>query len=256
MKIVPNIIPAAKIYIALRYLNAHKKQILEGRRTENYEMERDGIRKAIRTWSRNLLDSFNIKVNITGQENLPEEGPVVFMANHQGYADIPVCCAALSSIQLGFVAKEELLKVPLYGEWIMNIRSIPIKRSDPRASLRAINEGIEFIEKGFSLVVFPEGTRSQGKPHREFKKGSMKLATKPGVPIIPVTINGTPAIFEERGILTGNKTVDVTIHPPIETKGMSKQEQSELAKRVQEIVQSVLPPELHYVPQEGSSEEE
>ena len=175
------------------------------------------------------------------------------MPNHQGYADIPVCCAALSTVQLGFVAKEELLKVPLYGEWILNIRSIPLRRGDARESLKAINEGIDYVSKGFSLVVFPEGTRSQGKPHREFKKGSMKLATKPGAPIIPVTINGTPAIFEERGILTGNKTVDVTIHPPIETKGMSKAEQATLAERVQAIVQSALPEELHYVPESADN---
>lgn len=250
MKVLPNIVPAAKIYGALKYLNAYKKQILASREAGDFENEREAIIKALRTWSAKLLDSFNITLDIHGQENLPENGPVVFVANHQGYGDIPVCCAALSTIQFGFVAKEELMKVPLYGEWIMNIRSVPIKRDDPRESLRAINTGIDYLRDGFSLVIFPEGTRSRGKPQREFKKGSLKLATKPGVPIIPVTINGTPAIFEERGIVTGNKTVTVTIHPAIETAGMSKEEQAHLAERVQKIIETALPEELRYKPEE------
>lgn len=250
MKILPNVVPACKIYGALKYLNKYKKQILESRQAGDFEQERAAVRNALDTWSHKLLDAFNINLIVNGKENLPQEGPVVFVANHQGYGDIPVCCAALSTIQFGFVAKEELLKVPLYGEWIMNIRSVPIKRGDARESLRAINKGIEYIKDGFSLVIFPEGTRSQGKPLKEFKKGSLKLATKPGVPVIPVTIDGTPAIFEERGIVTSNQTVTVTVHPAIATAGMSKDEQNSLAERVQKIIETALPESMHYKPEQ------
>ncbi|MDD6879912.1 MAG: lysophospholipid acyltransferase family protein, partial [bacterium] len=114
--------------------------------------------------------------------------------------------------------------------------------------LKAINEGIELINQGFSLLVFPEGTRSHGKQQREFKKGSLRLATKPGVPVIPVTINGTYKIFEEHGALKGNQSVSVTIHEAIPTAGMSKHEQSVLSETVQTIVESALPEELRHVP--------
>ena len=98
--------------------------------------------------------------HVYGEENIPSEGPVCYVSNHQGYCDIPCYFTALRKIQFGFVAKDDLEKVPKYGDWIKRVRSSMIKRGDPRASLKAILEGIEYIEQGFSMLIFPEGTRA------------------------------------------------------------------------------------------------
>ena len=236
MKIFQNIIPVIKLCDSLRYLSEFKKEIAKARATGDLETERVYILKSTSTWGKHLVKSFDIILNISGKEFLPETSPVVFVSNHQGYADIPVTCAVLDRFQFGYVAKSDLQKVPFYGKWIERIRSVFIKRDDSRASLRAIAEGIDLIEKGFSLLIFPEGTRSKGEPVAEFKKGSLRLATKPGVPVVPITLSGTYKVFEEYGYIRNGVTVDVVIHPVIETAGMDKTEAGDLTLKVEEII--------------------
>ena len=114
MKILKNIIPGIKIYGCLKYLTAYKSQIETARNAGDIETEKDGILKATDSWGNHVLDAFDIKVILNGEENIPTEGPVVYVSNHQGYADIPAYCAVLNKIQFGFVAKDVLEKVPLY----------------------------------------------------------------------------------------------------------------------------------------------
>ena len=172
MKIWGNITPLIKLVYALHYLTDNKKQILSSRAANDFEAERKAILAACDTWSNCCIKLFNADVQVTGREYLPEKGPVVYVANHQGYADIPVCLAVLNKFQTGFLAKDNLANIPLYGEWIKNIRSVMIERDDARASLRAIDQAIGYIENGFSMVVFPEGTRSKGGDIAEFKKAA------------------------------------------------------------------------------------
>ena len=235
MKIFANIPGAVKFLKSLKYMKPYKAAIDNARAAGDLEKEREYILKATSSWGPMIMDMFGSKVNVTGLENLPDKGPVVFVGNHQGYADIFSYFTAFRKFQFGFVAKEDLTKLPFYGEWIVRIRSVLIKRDDPRASLRAISDGIEYINQGFSLVIFPEGTRSLGPDPGRFHKGSLKLATKPGVPIIPVSINGSYRMFEEEGRLKG-ADINILVHEPIETKNISRQEEKELNDRVEKIV--------------------
>lgn len=235
MKILANIPGFTKLICCLKYLNKYKKPIESSRAAGDFEKEREYILKATSIWGKMIIDMFGCEVNVTGLENLPEKGPVVFVGNHQGYADIIAYCAAFDKFQFGFVAKKELAKIPLYGPWIPIIRSVFIERDDVKASLKAINEGIKNIEQGFSMVIFPEGTRSKGPNPGEFKKGALKLATKPGVPIIPVSLDGSYKMFEEKGQLSAAK-ISIMVHPPIETANLSRQEEKDLSDKVEKIV--------------------
>ena len=98
-----------------------------------------------------------------------------------------------------------------------------------------MSEAVENVRKGYSLVIFPEGTRSKGGPIKEFKAGSFKLAFKSGVPIVPVTIDGTWKLFEEKKRLQPAE-ITLTIHPAIPTAGLSKEELTLIPPKVQEIV--------------------
>lgn len=204
----------------------------------DYEAERKDIRKAEDLFGDALVKRAGITLRTTGLENVPA-GPVVFVSNHQSYWDIPIFFASIRSLPFGFVAKSNLAKIPGFGEWIKDVRSVFIKREDARASLRAIEEGIGLIKLGFSLVIFPEGTRGKNGMMREFKKGSLRLATKAGVPIVPVSLNGTYRAFEETGCIRG-VTIDVTVHPFIETANLSKKESGDLAERVEKIIRNDL----------------
>ena len=240
MKIIKNIVPAIKLYDALQRLSEYKKEILKARAEEDYEKEREYILKATDSWAKDVMKTFDITLHVTGKENLPESGPVVFVANHQSFADILVTCAVLNKFQFGFIAKDSLKPLPFYGKWIKDIRSVYINRDDARASLRAIEEGINLLNNGFSLLIFPEGSRSKGSAMYEFKKGSLRLATKPGLPVIPISIDGTYRIFEEKGYVTNGAEVHVIIHPAIETKGMAKSDVNNLSAEVEKIVREGL----------------
>lgn len=226
------------MYWDLRTISKNKKMIHKYRAEGNLEAERREICQAETTWGRHLIEKTGADIRVTGRENIPE-GPVVFVSNHQSYTDIAIFTWAVDHKQFGFVAKEDLRRLPLFGQWIADVRSVFIKRNDPRESLRAIEEGISLLKQGFSLGIFPEGTRSKGPNMAEFKRGSLRLATKPGMPVVPVTISGSYKCFEEPGTPTKAR-VDVYIHPAIETANMPKKEAGELAVVVEKIIRDKL----------------
>lgn len=227
------------MYFNLRHLRPFHYKIKAYRDAGNDEKEREEILNSTKTWGLGIMKKYKITLNVTGLENVPE-GPVLFVSNHQGYADIPVFCAVITKKQLGFVAKDSLGKIPVFGEWIRDIRSIFIERDDPRSSLKTMEEGIGLLKRGFSLVIFPEGTRSRGPKTGEFKKGSLRLATKSGVPVVPVTMNGSYHVYEDLGYVHPGAKVDFYIHPAIETKDLSKSEANSLSERVEEIIKTKL----------------
>lgn len=236
MKIIQNIIPFVRMKLALNALAPYERQMKEAREKGDKEAERQAILMCSKTWSTNVLKMFEADIEIIGRENLPEKGPVVFVGNHQGYGDILLCLHAFDKFQTGFLAKSSLEKIPWYGKWIKDIRSVYIERDDSRASLKAINEGIELLKEGFSLVVFPEGTRSKGPEIQEFRKGPLRLATKTGVPIIPFTIRGTYKFFEEKEYVEKGVVMKMIIHPMVETAGISKTEIKALDDQIESIV--------------------
>ena len=115
------------------------------------------------------------------------------------------------------------------------IRSVFIENDDPREALNAINRGIEYIKDGYSLAICPEGTRSKGPTVGPFMRGAIKLATKPGVPIVPVALNGTYKMLEETGVVSPAR-VDVKIFPAIPTAGISRKEEKEIGERVEQLI--------------------
>lgn len=237
MKIFANIPTFFKAYGNLPQLTQFKKEIEKAKVAGDLEREKEYILKATSTWGKSLSKSIGMDLELLGCENLPKNGPVVYMSNHQSFADIVALCAVLDTIQFGFIAKDKLDRVPLYGSWINRIRSVMINRDNAREGLKAISKGISFINDGFSLLIFPEGKRSQCPDMGEFKAGAMKIATKPGVPIIPISLDGTWRIFEEKGRLQKG-LVKIKIHPPIETENLSREEEKHLSKKIYDIIHS------------------
>lgn len=238
MKILANLSMAIWALGTLTHIEKYRRDIEKYRAEGNFEAEKAEILKTEKTWSEMACKKYGIDLQVTGLENIPPD-PVVYVSNHQGYCDILAFLAAMPGRSAGFVAKEELSKIPLYGKWIARVRSVFIPREDARGSLRAIEEAMKNLKEGFSMVVFAEGTRSLGPNMGEFKKGSLRLATKTGVPVVPVSIDGTYRAFEEEGRLRP-ATVRFHIHPAIETKELSRPEANELTARVERIIREKL----------------
>jgi 1-acyl-sn-glycerol-3-phosphate acyltransferase len=189
--------------------------------------------KVGRKWAKFCIKTIGSDIEIIGMENLPE-GNCLFVGNHQGYTDIPLLMSQFDK-KLGFIAKKEIETVPILSQWMKALHCIFMDRENPREAIKSITEGIDYLNQGYSLVIFPEGTRSKGKPLGEFKKGSMKLGTKSRAPIVPITIIDSYKAYEERNRITASK-IKLIIHKPIYAENLSKEEQNNLSEIIRDIV--------------------
>lgn len=188
--------------------------------------------------SQRVIRVTGTKVHVSGQDKLPDEA-VLFVANHQGLFDILALIGYLGK-PLGFIAKKEVEKIPIVSSWMGLMHGVFIDRSDRRQSVRAINQGIKNLKNGHSLVVFPEGTRSRGSNLNEFKSGSLRLATKANVPIVPVAIDGTYQMLEEGNGRVKGSTIYMEILDPIYPKDYHEKKHGELAEELQEAIEKSL----------------
>lgn len=240
MKILRNLPNGIKLFRSVGIFNYYLKDLEALRASGDAEKERELIAYATNIWVDKVIDIFDLTVNVSGRENIPAEGSCVFISNHQGYADIVVLFKAAQGRQIGFIAKDSLEKVPYFGKWIRAIRGVFIKRGDTREALKSIQAGVQTLKDGYSLVIFPEGTRSRKAEMGTFKPGSFKLATKARVPIVPVSINGTRHMFEDKGVITGGATVDILIHPYIETASLDRHQTANIVHQVEDTIRKGL----------------
>lgn len=195
-------------------------------------------------WARSLVWLAGTKVSVHGVENLPQDKPVLFISNHQGNFDIPLLLGYVNKPK-GFVAKIEILKMPIIRTWMKYMGCVFMDRNDMRQSLKTINEAAEHIKAGCSIVLFPEGTRSKSDIMGDFKPGSFKLASKAEATIVPVTIKGSYKIMEANGFIMKPSKVEIIIDTPIDIKGLNKDEISELPDVVRRIIQKNLDLDLN-----------
>ncbi len=198
------------------------------------------VSKFTSKWALSQLKAAGAQVKVFGEENIPRDIPVVFISNHQGNFDIPILMSKINKPK-GFIAKIETKKIPVVRDWMEYIHCVFMDRSNLRKSAASIIEGVKIIKEGHSLIIFPEGTRSKGGPLGEFKAGSFKLATKSKAPIVPITINGSYKLMEGNDNKIKPASVEIYVHPAIETKNLTKEEEDALPNRVVNIIKSKLP---------------
>ena len=188
MKLFDNISGLSIIGGGMAKLGPNKKAIEKARAEGDIKTEQEEILKACQIWSNHIVERMQVDIRVIHEENLPKHGPVVFIANHQSYADILTFLYIVKNHQVAFIAKDNLEKIPFFGKWVERIRGIYIHRGDARASLATINEGVEYLKQGFSLVIFPEGTREKDGKLLPPKSGLFVIAAGAGVDVVPCRI--------------------------------------------------------------------
>ncbi len=226
------------LYVA-GYLLSHLPMLLKAKLLEkDPEKHTAYCRKKIVTFIRRCNKIMGMKVELRGEENIPDRATLT-VYNHQSLLDAFVLIGCMPNTQ-SMVAKKELEKAPLLSNWMKAGKCIFIDRSSPRAGMVCIKQGAELLAKNVNVTIAPEGTRNNGGELLEFKAGAFKMATRAEAPILPLCIEGTAAMFEANGKKLRPGKVTVTILPPIETKGMTKEEQKELPEKVRQMIKTVL----------------
>lgn len=198
--------------------------------------ERDAyIHKITTNWAKSVMNLAGARITVVGQENIPKDKTILFVANHQSNFDIPLLMSSID-VPKGFIAKKELEKWPIISTWMKYINCIFMDRSNLRKSAEAIVQGTKLLKNGYSMVIFPEGTRSKGGPIQKFKAGSFKLATKSGCIIVPLTINGTYKLLEANNNKIKGADVELVIHPAIDPKELEKEQLDNLNEKVYDII--------------------
>lgn len=192
------------------------------------------VDKTVKHWADSLLKLSGCEVEVIGEEHIPKDRNVLFVSNHQGNFDIPILIKHLEKPK-GFIAKKEMERFPMVSNWMKKMPCVFMDRDNPRESIKAIKEGTELLKSGYSLVIFPEGTRSSDGNLGEFKAGGLRLATKSKVDIVPVTIDGTKDIMKKDGWIIRPAKVKIIVSPVI---NMSDYEgdTKELSEKIHNII--------------------
>lgn len=193
-------------------------------------------------WTWLILRIAAISVTVRGLENIDSSEQYVFMVNHQSNIDIPVLVQSLAHFQLRWIAKKELLWVPLFGWAMWATKHITVNRSDSRDAVKSLERAKRRMAAGISVVVFPEGTRSRNGKLLPFKKGGFLLALQTGKTIVPIIINGSGQLLPSGDWRLRSGNVEVIVEKPITTETYRAGSIRLLSDRVRQVIAAHLRP--------------
>lgn len=186
-----------------------------------------------------ILWTTGVKTTVIGQEHVPKDQAVLYVGNHRSYFDILLTYSRCPGLT-GYVAKVEMLRYWLLRDWMKALYCLFLDRDDMKAGLKTILQGIEYIKRGISICIFPEGTRNRTDQMLPFKEGSMKMAEKTGCLIIPMAITNSAELFENHLPFIRPCHVILEYGEPIDPKELSKEERKFLGAYTQQKIQEML----------------
>jgi 1-acyl-sn-glycerol-3-phosphate acyltransferase len=190
-----------------------------------------------RTWSWLILKTSGIRVRVEGLEHIHPGEPAIYCVNHQSAMDIPILFVHLP-VQFRFVAKRSLFNMPFMGWHLRRSGHIPVDRDRPLEAMKSMKKVAHEIREGKSVLLFPEGHRSRNGQLLPFEAGGFYIAILAGVPIVPITINGTPYVLKPDTYHVRAGQTEMIVHPAIATQGMNRKGAAKLAEQVKAIIAS------------------
>jgi 1-acyl-sn-glycerol-3-phosphate acyltransferase len=190
----------------------------------------------MRRWSRDNLWLSRAHVEIEGLENIDYKQPIIFIANHSGLHDI-LSLAAYLPIQFRWVAKKSLFRVPFMGWHMRRSGYIAIDRENPREAAKSIMKAANEIRNGVSAIAFPEGTRSHTGSLGKFHSGAFALALRTGVPLVPITLEGSYRVIMPKTLrVNPGVVIRIKIDKPINLSSYTRGEKRRLMEDVSGIM--------------------
>lgn len=195
---------------------------------------------AIVNWAfRCCLFLAGTRVTVLGEENVPKDQAVLYVANHRSYFDILLTYVRVPR-PTGYVAKSGMLKVPLLSNWMKNLHCLFLDRENIKEGLKTILSGANEIKSGISVCIFPEGTRNSDPDHLlPFHAGSFKMAEKSSCPVIPIALNNSSAIWEEHLPRIKKAHVVIEYGKPILPDSLSREERRQIPRLAEKQIEAM-----------------
>jgi 1-acyl-sn-glycerol-3-phosphate acyltransferase len=187
-----------------------------------------------RTWSRLILVTTGVHVDVEGLNRLERGRTYVFVSNHQSIYDIPILFWSLP-FQLRIIAKQSLGNFPFLGWHLRRTGHMLVDRSRPDRT-KIFRWAERLTSQGLSLIVFPEGTRSRDGRVARFKGGSFYLALQAGLPVVPLSVVGSRRVMLKGRLATYPGNVTLVIHDPIDTTGLEAEDPRAFGERVRAVL--------------------
>ena len=197
-----------------------------------------------RIHSYTILKVCGVRVSVKGLDNLDLAQTYIFVSNHASLFDIPSVIHGFPG-RVRMVYKKELERIPFFG-WGLKFSNvyIGIDRGRGQEASKSLDAAIEKIKGGASVLLFAEGTRTLDGKLQPFKRGAFNIAVRAGVPVVPLTINGSYKILQKGSIKLRSGDVTLVFDKPILPPGVNgKEAEIGLRDRVHEVIES------HYVDQ-------
>ncbi len=156
-----------------------------------------------------------LRVEVEGRDQAPEAGAFVYMSNHASMLDGPLLFLLIRR-PVRVIMKSSIFRIPVVGLGMKYVGFVPVDRSGASGGRVAIARAAAMIKKkGYSFLIFPEGTRSRTGELQAFRRGGFFLAREANVPIVPVSIRGTFELMPKKRLVPRKGTVRVVFHPPV-----------------------------------------
>jgi 1-acyl-sn-glycerol-3-phosphate acyltransferase len=185
---------------------------------------------------------------IKGRENTPAQGPVLVVSNHLHLADPPIVAASIK-LKCVLMAKEELFQQWWSRFWVKNFGAFPVRRGG--IDREAIRQAEEWLKKGVSVIMFPEGSRSPTARMQPALSGASLIASRMGVPVLPVGIAGSDKLRHLFWCFFHRPKITVTIGQPVHLSAsddkLTREQRIEMMNDIMRKVAGLLPAEYRGV---------
>jgi len=174
------------------------------------------------------------RFRISGRMPTDPRNPYLVVSNHESFVDILL----ISHLpwEMKWLSKAELFRIPVLG-WLMHLAGdIPVDRGNPRSAAGAMVRCKEILKEKVSVIIFPEGTRSETDEMLPFKDGAFRLAIDAGVPILPLAVSGAATALRKHDWRFGRSIAEVRVLEPVETKGLARADIGVLRDRVWHMI--------------------
>lgn len=169
----------------------------------------------VRFWARVLLAVCGVEIVVEGSDRADFTRNHVLVANHASMFDIPAVIAGIPA-GIRILYKKELERIPIFGWGLRLGRTyIPIDRGNTQDAMHSIEEAAGRIASGGTVLMFGEGTRTADGKLQQFKRGAFNLALRAGVPVIPLTINGSFKVLPKGSLRIHPGTITLVIERPV-----------------------------------------